>query len=178
MKKTLFFFALTITSLGQLNAQDFKIALSSTLPVFDTTRHAAALDVSYVFPITEKFDVGLTTGFAIWFKMPTYQLGGGLQIAKEDQASMVPVALTTRFNVAKRLSLGLDLGYAFAVNTDIAVNDGLYFAPKIQYQIFDYADIVLGYRLANFNVLLSEGNQFSTVDKTMDMITVGLEFKL
>ncbi|WP_067146369.1 hypothetical protein [Pseudotamlana agarivorans] len=178
MKQKLFLYAFTMVSLGQLQAQDFKIAISSTLPVFDTTRHAAALDVSYVLPITDAFEVGLTSGFATWFKMPTYQLGGGLQVAKEDQASMIPVALTTRFNLVKRLDIGLDLGYAFAVNTDIAVNDGLYFAPKIQYQIFDYADIVLGYRLANFNVLISEGSQFYTVDKTMDMITVGLEFRL
>jgi hypothetical protein len=168
MKKVLFYFVLVSSSVGHLNAQEFKIAVNAGLPANVSNKYAAALDVSYLLSITDKFDIGLTSGFTHWFKRSEFNKGG-INFSRTDEISIIPVALTSRFDIAKKFNLGIDLGYAIPIKSKM-YQSGFYFAPKVQYGISKSTEIVLGYRVAKLD--------FESIYSSIDMLTLGIEFKL
>lgn len=172
MKKKLFYLVFTILGLGYLNAQEFKVGINAGLPVSVSNEYAAALDLSYLVNINEKFDIGLTTGFSYWFKKSAFS-AGGMNFNESEDIKLIPIALTSQFNISNKLAFGIDLGYAIPFSSDSNYKSGFYFAPKIKYSFSESSDIVLGYRVAKLDLNRVTGNVIF-----IDMLTLGVEFKL
>ncbi|WP_339917513.1 hypothetical protein [Yeosuana marina] len=168
MKKMLLSFALCNLCFVSMNAQEFKVGVAAGLPISSSHQYSASFDASYIVNITDKFNVGLTTGFSHWFKRPAFN-SGSLRILETEQVSILPIALTNRFNISKKVTLATDFGYAIPVRSP-AYGSGLYFAPKIQYGISKSMDVVLGYRVAKLD--------YELMTSTIDMLSLGIEFKL
>ncbi|MBP0905563.1 hypothetical protein ACFSKN_16820 [Mariniflexile gromovii] len=168
MKKITLCLVFAIVGFINLNAQEFRLGVSGGVPLSVSNEYSAALDISYLLNITDKFDVGLTTGLSYWFKRPEFY-SGSVKFLETEEIPLIPIALTTRFNVFKSFDLGLDLGYAIPMESEM-YQSGFYFAPKVQYGISKSTDIVLGYRAAKLESDLN--------NSTVDMLTLGIEFKL
>lgn len=173
MKKTLFCFAIAIFGLINLNAQEFRVGVHGGVPLNNlNTGYSLALDVSYLLPVSEKVNFGLTAG--ITHSYGSYYildvLSNPIRSNWDEELSILPISFSSRFSVSKNISLGMDLGYAFPIKKSY-LEGGFYFAPRAQYNVTKVIDIVLGYRVAKLDYLGS-----STVSP--DMLSLGIEFKL
>ena len=130
-------------SLLQAQGQ-FRAGLSGGIPIGDAgdlATFAIAVDLGYLFEISDTFDAGPTIGYSHSFGDDIS--GGGITIEVDD-VQFIPVAASGRFEVAPDFTLGADLGYAIGVNDG---NDGgFYYSPRAQYSVSDAIDIVVAYR--------------------------------
>lgn len=157
--KKLFLAAFAVFAFASVNAQEFKAGISGGLPIGDAgdlATFSIAVDLGYLFEISEDFQAGPTAGFNHSF--------GDSDIIDED-FSWVPVGGTGRFAVSEEFTLGADLGYGIGVSPD-GVESGFYYAPRVQYSVSDALDVVLAYR----NIALD--------GITWSQITLGVEFGL
>ncbi len=164
MKKLLFFAALFVMGVTSMNAQgQFRAGVSGGLPIGnagDFSTFAIAIDLGYLFEISDKFDAGVTTGYSHSFG-ENVDLGplGSFSV---DDVQFIPIAGSARFEVAPSFILGADLGYAVGINDG---NDGgFYYSPRAQYGISEAIDIVVAFRGVSI-----EGGSW-------DIITAGVEF--
>ncbi|GAA4304419.1 hypothetical protein [Aestuariibaculum suncheonense] len=167
MKRNLLLLFLFL-GLIKLQAQELKVA-TSVGSNGGVNNFALAFDATYLVNINKNLDFGFTTGLSYWFKSDEYDLSG-LKISARGDIKMLPIALTSRFNLTEKLSFGIDLGYAFAIDSH-PYSSGFYFAPKIQYELFKSTDIVLGYKLFNMDSSIDVG-------PNIDVVSLGVEFKL
>lgn len=172
MKKIFFCIVLVIISKVNLNAQEFRVGFNAGISTYDKSDITTALDISYLWNVSEKVNIGLTTGFSHLFGHfnITDVLSDPTHSFRENKLSTIPIAITNRFDISKKITLGIDLGYTIPIKKSY-LDGGLYFSPKISYSTSKFMDFVLGYRTSKFDYLGT-----STV-KT-DMLSFGLEFKL
>lgn len=134
---------------GQLNG-----SISAGIPTgdaSDVTTFALAVDLGYLFEITEEFSVGPTIGYNTSFLDSDFD---------GDNISFLPIAASGRFNVSEKIALGADVGYAVGLNDG---NDGgLYYAPSILYTLNEALGLMFAYRA------------FSEDGFTLGQITLGL----
>lgn len=143
------------------NAQ-FTAGISGGLPIGDAgdlATFSIAVDLGYLFEISDSFSAGPTTGFSHSFGDEINV--GGFTFEVED-VQFVPLGAAARVEVADSFTLGGDVGYAIGINDG---NDGgFYYSPRAQYSVSDLIDIVFAYR----GVSLDGGS--------WDIISLGLEF--
>ena len=151
---------------SMINAQDqFKFGIAGGLPIGDAgdvSLFSIAVDLGYLFEISENFEAGPISGYSHSFgdedsSSPNAILGDG-----NPDVNFIPVGAGGRFVVAPNLNIGADLGYAIGLNDG---NDGgFYYAPRVSYSAGGDVDIVVAYR----GVALDVGS--------WDIISVGVEF--
>ncbi len=138
---------------GQFNA-----GISGGIPIGDAgdlATFAIAVDLGYLFEISDSFDAGVATGYS-------HSFGDEINGFEIDDVQFIPVAASGRFEVAPSFTLGADLGYAIGINDG---NDGgFYYSPRAQYSVSEAIDIVLAYR----GVSVDGGS--------WDIISAGVEF--
>ena len=165
MKKLLLIIAVMLFGFN-VNAQDgLRGGISAGLPIGDAGdgySFSVLLDLSYLWEVSDSFDVGLATGYSHSFG-ESIDFGGGS--FKLDDASFLPVAVAGRLGVSDEFTIGADVGYAIGISPD-GNDGGFYYAPKLQYSVSDSIDIVFAYRGVSV-----DGGSF-------DIISLGVEFGL
>lgn len=153
------------------NAQ-FYAGVGGGLPVGDANTFGTfgiAVDLGYLFDITEIISVGPVTGLSHTFT-ETYNYGNGVEYDPDD-ATFVIVGGGGRFYFADFYA-GADLGYAVGVVD--GYDGGFYFSPRFAYKPLDFMAIVAAYR----GVFQSAGNIDGVPVSTgnWSLFTVGVEF--
>ena len=159
MKKLFLCAAVAVFAFANVNAQEFKAGVSAALPIGDAgdiATFGVALDVAYLFEVSEEFQVGPSVGYSHSF--------GDSDIIDED-FSWLPISAAARYAVSEEFTLGADLGYAVGISPS-GIESGFYYAPRAQYSVSDALDIVLSYRGISL-----DGITWSTVN-------LGVEFGL
>ena len=146
MKKLLLFITV-LTFAFNANAQDadssqsdnsgegFNLGLHVGIPVGDfdeVSSFVLGLDVSYLFNVSDGFDVGIATGYINFF-------GKDFNGFKVDDLGIIPIAASTRVALGEEWFLGIDLGYGFITNKD-ADGGGFYYYPRVGMKL-DFVDI-------------------------------------
>jgi len=172
--------AFAVFAFASVNAQDFNAGLSFGLPIGDagdSHTFTMALDINYLWNVSEKFDAGIATGysnsFGDKFSVEGEIDGVGVIIdnIRVDDVGFLPIAAAGRFSVSDKLTLGADLGYAIGI-TPSENNGGFYYAPKIQYAITDAISIVAAYRGVSVDFRFFDIIRITS----FDTITLGVEF--
>ena len=159
MKKITLFFLTVLFGMSLLQAQgQFRAGISGGIPIGDAgdlATFAIAVDLGYLFELSDDFDAGVTTGYS-------HSFGDEVNGFDIDDVQFIPVAASGRFEVAPDFTLGADLGYAIGINDG---NDGgFYYSPRVQYSVSEAIDIVAAYR----GVSVDGGS--------WDIISAGIEF--
>lgn len=157
MKKIFLVGALAL--FGAMNAQTgLKIGAHVGLPVGDASKVSTfnvGADVSYLYPVTEQFRVGATTGYSHFFgkevKTPSSVSALGITIDGLPQVSVkksldygiIPVAASAEYDIAENFFLGADLGYAVSTIKD--AEGAFYYQPKVGYKLSN-VDLTLSYK--------------------------------
>lgn len=154
-----FLFAVTL-----LSAQgQFRAGIGGGLPVGDAgdfATFAIAVDLGYLFEISDSFQAGGATGYVHSFS-DDLEISGVTVELDDDQ--FIPLAGAARFWVSRDVALGLDVGFALGVNDG---NDGgFYYAPRAQYEVGEAIDIVVSFR----GISLDDGFTYS-------LVSAGVEF--
>ena len=149
MKKIILTVA-AIFVIGVASAQEgkFKAGINLGLPmgdIKDSYSLAVGLDVAYTWSITDKFQAGLTTGYAHYMgKSTDIDTGFGMMTVDFEDAGFVPLAATAQYSLSDNLFVGADLGYALGVSP--SGNDGGFlYQPKIGYQT-EKMEVYAGYK--------------------------------
>ena len=151
---------LSITAISQ----NINSAISAGLPIGDTRYHHAfnlTLEVNYLWKISKSFDAGISTGYSYYFNSKTSDIS-------HDDMSYLPISAAARFNLSKKFILGFDLGGTIGISGD-CINEGVYFAPKMQYKIKDAMDLVIAHRSLLYDIVFGGSR---------DVVSIGLEFRL
>ena len=161
MKNLFLLSIIAVFAMGSVNAQgQFKGGVNLGLPIGDAgdlATFAIAVDLGYLFEISDTFDAGVVAGFSHSFGDEI----GGFEI---DDIQFLPLAAAGRLSVSDEFTLGADLGYAVGINEG---NDGgFYYSPRAQYSISEAIDLVLAYRGVS-----KDGGSF-------DILSLGVEFGL
>jgi hypothetical protein len=157
--KKLFLAAFAVFAFASVNAQEFKAGVSAGLPIGDAgdlSTFSIAVDLGYLFEISDDFQAGPIAGFNHSF--------GDSDIIDED-FSWIPVGATGRYSVSEDFTLGADLGYGIGVAPD-GIESGFYYAPRVQYGVSEALDVVLAFRNISLDGI------------TWSQITLGVEFGL
>lgn len=163
MKTISLFFLTGLLGLSLVQAQgQFRAGISGGIPIGDAgdfATFAIAVDLGYLFEISDEFDAGVTTGYSHSFGDDITESGFTIEV---EDVQFIPVAASGRFEVAPKFTLGADVGYAIGINDG---NDGgFYYSPRAQYSVSDAIDIVAAYR----GVSVDGGS--------WDIISAGVEF--
>ncbi|MCK8479906.1 hypothetical protein [Psychroserpens algicola] len=163
--KKFFLAAIAVLAFANVNAQEFKAGINAGIPVGDAgdlTTFAIAVDLAYLFEVSEDFHAGPVTGYGHAFG-DEIDLGGFGTIEVDD-FQYIPIGATGRYSVSDDFTIGADLGYALGLGD--GSEGGFYYNPRVQYGVSDALDIVLAYR----NV--------SDDGFTASFLTLGVEFGL
>lgn len=150
MKKVFLTVMVAVMSVVGLSAQDsgFSGGIHIGIPtgdLKDTSSFNAGLDISYMYSVSDVFTVGATTGYTNFFgKEYKYSAGGTSVTVKATDYAFIPLAATAEYTVSDKIYLGLDLGYAFSADKD--VDGGLYYQPKVGYNVSELINVYLGYK--------------------------------
>lgn len=163
MKKITLFTLAVFFGLSFAQAQgDFKAGIHAGLPIGDAgdlATFSIAVDLGYLFDLSDQFQAGPTVGYSHSFGD---NIDTGIGTVEIDDVQFIPIGGAGRFHVSDEFSLGLDLGYALGVNDG---NDGgFYYSPRAAYSLSDKVDLVLAYRGISEN------------GGSWDIISIGLEF--
>lgn len=138
--KKLFLAAFAVFAFASVNAQgDLRAGLNLGLPIGDAgdlATFSIAVDLGYLFDLSDDFKAGPTVGFNHSF--------GDSDVIDED-FSWMPIGGAGRYAVSDDFTLGADIGYAVGIAPD-GIESGFYYAPRIQYGVSEAMDIVLAYR--------------------------------
>ncbi len=160
MKKLFLIGAILFASFN-MNAQ-FTAGVSGGLPIGDAgdlATFAIAVDLGYLFEISDEFSAGPTAGYSHSFG--DEETFGPITISVED-VQFIPIGGAARYEVATNFTLGGDVGYAIGINDG---NDGgFYYSPRAQYSVSELIDIVFAYR-----GVAADGGSW-------DILSLGLEF--
>lgn len=165
MKKLFFLIIVTVFITGSVNAQgQFRAGLSGGIPIGDAgdlATFAIAVDLGYLFEISDTFDAGVATGYSHSFGDEITIAGVTVQL---DDVQFIPIAASGRFEVAPDFTVGADVGYAIELGSNGNSSGGFYYSPRAQYSISESIDILAAYR----GVSIDGGS--------WDIITAGIEF--
>ena len=163
MKKAFFLTLIALLGFTAMNAQgQFRAGISGGLPIGDAgdfATFAIAVDLGYLFEISDNFDAGATVGYSHSFGD---EISAGPITIEIDDHQFIPIAGSARFEVAPKFNLGADLGYAVGINDG---NDGgFYYSPRAQYGVSEAIDIVVAFR------------GISVEGGSWDIVSAGVEF--
>jgi hypothetical protein len=144
MKKLLLCAAVALMAFTA-NAQDgmFKVGASVGFPVGDLSEAyslSAGLDVAYLFPVNDKFQLGAASGFVNVFG-EDIETGFGITFEAED-AQFIPVAAAVRFMATDNLYVGTDIGYAVSAGEG---DGGFYYRPRVGYSFTEMVGANVSY---------------------------------
>lgn len=131
----------TATAQGQFNA-----GIVGGVPLGDSTdftTFAIAVDLGYLFDLSEDFDVGVTSGYTNAFGKDNF-----------DDFNFIPVAGSIYYNASESVSIGGDIGYA--INVGSGGGGDLYFRPVFVYNLDEDNAIT-----ADFRTVSGDGVTFS-----------------
>lgn len=146
------------------NSQNFNIGISTGLPTGKAARsytYNLAFEASHLWKLSDKFDLGILTGYSY------YVVDESNDFPNEDM-SFLPIAAAARFNISNNFEIGFDLGGAFGASGD-SINEGVYFAYKIEYRMSDSFDIVAARRILTYDMLTGASRA---------VVSIGLEYSL
>ena len=137
---------LSLTAFSQ--DKKIKIGAFGAIPIGDTkdvSKTGFGIDATYLFELSDKFDLGFSTGFAFFRGKKTTVLNNdnSTSTLKYSDAKYIPLTGALRYNVTDKLYLGADLGYAIGIGND--VKGGFHYKPRIGYQITDRIGINTSY---------------------------------
>jgi hypothetical protein len=162
MKKFVLIALLAFAGLSAQAQNEFRAGAHLGLPIGDAGDLAnfnIAVDLAYLFELSEEVQVGPTIGYS-------HSFGGtidtGLGSFDVDDIQFIPIAASGHYNFTEQFWFGLDLGYALGVNDG---NDGgFYYSPRFAYGVSSQIDIVAAYR------------GISVDGGSWDVISLGVEF--
>ena len=135
------FFSLVISAQGKFSA-----GVTAALPIGDSadfTTFAIAVDLGYLFELSEDFDAGISSGYTNAFGEDPF-----------DDFQFVPIAGSIYFNASESVSVGGDVGYA--VNVGTGGGGDFYFRPVFVYNIDEDNSVT-----ADFRSVSGDGVTFS-----------------
>ena len=166
MKKLILLFSLAVFAMTSVNAQgQFRAGISGGLPIGDAgdlATFAIAVDLGYLFEISDDIDAGGTIGYSHSFG-DTVDVSGFGSFDVED-VQFIPIAASGRFSISEQFILGADLGYAIELGSNGSSSGGFYYSPRAQYSVSESIDIVVAFR----GVSLDGGS--------WDIVSAGIEF--
>ncbi|MFH6769753.1 hypothetical protein V8G56_13450 [Gaetbulibacter aquiaggeris] len=139
--------------------QRFSIGSNLGAPVSDAHDFYSfiiGIDANYWF-VSDKFSAGIATGFNFFLSNELKGNNSGFYL---ENASFVPIAFASRFDLSDKFILGADVGYAIGVGND----GGFYYRPIFGYNISDSVQLTLSYR------------GISTDGLSVDAVTVGVNY--
>ncbi len=146
--KKLILSAVALFAFGFANAQDsdggFQVGIHLGLPmgdVKDAFSFNAGVDVAYMWPAGEGFEIGVASGYDNWFGKEEEFMGITFEV---EDAGFIPLAGALKYSVTENFFVGADLGYAFYVGSGDA-EGGFYYLPKVGYQMSE-VDVFVGYK--------------------------------
>lgn len=148
-----------------INAQNFNLVVSAGLPSGDASdllSFAAIIDGSYLFEVSEGFNVGGATGFIYGFGDSMDTALGSIDM---DDIGYIPLAAAARYSISEEFVVGADLGYGIGV-TPSNIDSGFYYAPRAQYYFSEQTSVVAAYR------------SISVTGGSFDFLSLGVEFSL
>lgn len=174
--KKLILSAIAIMALGTAaQAQDeggFKVGIHAGLPMGDAGdfySFNAGVDVAYMFPISDEFLLGVTTGYSYFGGKDVDAVITGLEgfegipgfeafTAKVEKmnAAFIPVAAAAKYSISESIFVGADLGYALYVG-DGEGDGGFLYQPKVGWQS-ESIEV-----FASYKGIAVEGTSISTV---------------
>ncbi len=162
MKKFVLIAVLALVGISAQAQNQFRAGAHLGLPIGDAGDFATfniAVDLGYLFEISEEVQVGPTIGYSHSFG-DTIDTGlGSIDI---DDVQFIPIAASGHYNFTEQFWFGLDLGYALGINDG---NDGgFYYSPRFAYGVSPQIDIVAAFR------------GISVDGGSWDVISVGVEF--
>lgn len=167
MKKITLFSLLMLFGVAVTQAQgegSLRGGVHAGIPVGDAgdlTTFAIAVELGYLFDLSDDFQAGPRIGYSHSFGD---EVDTGIGTIEIDDIQFLPIGGAARFNVSDQFGLGADIGYALGINDG---NDGgFYYSPRASYAVSNSVDLVLAYR-----GITRDGGSF-------DMITFGVEFGL
>jgi hypothetical protein len=155
MKKLFLFAVVAVFAINSTNAQgQLNASISGGIPtgdLADFTTFAIAVDLGYLFELSEDFSLGPVLGFNTSFLDSDFD---------GDNISFLPIAASGRLNVSDDFTLGADIGYGVGISDG---NDGgVYYSPSVLYGLTETLDLILAYRAFREN------------NSTLGQITLGL----
>ncbi|MHC0448239.1 hypothetical protein ACWA1F_22730 [Flavobacterium sp. 3-218] len=135
---------IALLSFGFAQAQDgsFKVGAHVGFPMGDAKDFYSlnlGIDAAYLWKITDKINVGATTGFSTYLAkdytcmtVVTNPFPVLTEVKQKGKnASYIPVAGTAQYSLTDKLFVGADLGYAISVGEG---DGGFLYQPKFGYQ--------------------------------------------
>ena len=157
--KKLLLVMVAVAFTSTVSAQNFNAGINAGFPsgdASDFSTFAIAVDLGYLFDVSDNFDAGFTTGVL-------HSFGDEYEGIEWDDHTFLPIAAAARLGLGGGFGLGADVGYALGLND--GNEGGFYYAPRLSYSVSDGMNIVAGYRgVSN--------------DGSWDNITIGIEFGL
>ena len=145
MKKLLLLLLLTVFGTGQAYSQmDIKVGVHGGIPagdVDDFSSFTASVDAAYLLSLADIVEVGPLVGYSHFFGEDDF-----------DDFQFVPIAAAGRLGLPQSIFVGLDLGYAIALEDNW--DGGFYYRPQVGYNFLMVALVVSysGISDDNFNV--------------------------
>ena len=161
MRKLLLIACFALFAISANAQNEFRGGLNFGLPIGDAgdlATFAIAVDLGYLFEITEEVQVGPTIGYSHSFGDEIDTILGSIDL---DDVQFLPIAATGHYNFTDQIWFGADVGYAVGLNDG---NDGgFYYSPKFAYGVTEQIDIIAAFRSVVFE------------DGSWDIISLGVE---
>lgn len=159
MKKIIFTLAL-VFAMGAANAQEeggLKLGINAGIPmgdIKDTYSLGLGLDLAYLWPVADKFQAGIATGYSHYMGK---EIETGFGTVEVEDAGFLPIAATAHFSFSDNIFAAMDLGYGIGVAP--SGNDGGFlYQPKFGYQSTTI-EVYAGYKGISL-----DGGTFSSVN--------------
>lgn len=137
MKKLILLFSLAIFAMTSVNAQgQFRAGINGGLPVGDISdfsTFAIAVDLGYLFDLSDDLDAGIETGYTNFFGKDGW-----------DGFSFLPINGVLNYGVSEDISLEGGVGYAISLET--GGGGDLYWKIGGAWTLDEDSDIGLSYR--------------------------------
>lgn len=146
MKKLLMIGAIALMGTFAQAQTGFKLGAHVGLPTGDASDGYSlnvGVDASYMFPVGETFNLGVTSGYTAFLGKDINIIGFGSY--KVPTLSLVPLAGTAEYKVTPEFSIMADLGYGFLF-ADGESDGGFYYQPKVAYTLQEKHELSLGYQ--------------------------------
>lgn len=146
MKKLLFFAAFAVFGLTSINAQgQFRAGLNGGIPIGDAgdlATFAIAIDLGYLFEISDDFDAGIETGYTNYFGKDNF-----------EDFNFIPVNAIASYDLSE--DFYAEGGVGVAISLDTGGGTDFYMKFGIGYNVSEAKRISASYRS------VSGGNGFS-----------------
>jgi len=144
MKKLLLsiaFVAITFHANAQFTPN---IVLTGGLPMGnlkDAASFALSADLYFMNPVSEYFDLGITTGYSIYVGK---DFDEGLIQVDAENFSYLPLAGAFRVVLLQDFLIGADVGYAFGLSE--VTDGGFYYKPTLGFNLGESSQLVISYQ--------------------------------